>query len=249
MDQLQYDIFVDSATAIYDKMCEAIYHAIETVVSTVNRTRGIKLKISDPDKALYKKSTEMTVTKSQYKEVQKEIKESSLQGFHDWVAEWADKMQSANAVGDTHKVFDGVKALRGKRERPPCNLSTDAQGAPLDDAAAVAQVWEEFLSDKFAATEAEAKRPDMEELPATQGTDQLELGEILQGMQKMCNGKACGPDDIPVIIYKKSVVCRDLLVNLLQTIWDTEEVPVKFVRATFVMLYKNKGSFFDPFCL
>ena len=99
----------------------------------------------------------MTVTKAQYKEIQKEIKESSLQDFHDWVAEWADKMQSANAVGDTHKVFDGVKALRGKRERPPCNLSTDAQGAPLDDAAAATQVWKEFLSDEFAATEVEAR--------------------------------------------------------------------------------------------
>ena len=121
-----------------------------------------------------------------------------------------------------------------------------AQGAPLDDVTAVAQAWEEFLTDKFAATDSEVNRPEMETLPPTQGTDQLEVEEIMQGMQRMNNGKARGPDDIPVIVYKQSEICKDLLVNLLQKVWDTEEVSIKFAHATFVMLYKHKGSKNDP---
>ena len=37
-----------------------------------------------------------------------------------------------------------------------------------------------------------------------------------------------------------------MLIELLQKVWDTEEVPVKFAQATFVMLYKHKGSKNDP---
>ena len=46
--------------------------------------------------------------------------------------------------------------------------------------------------------------------------------------------------------YKRSKVCNGLLRQLLQKIWDKEEVSESFARATFVMLYKNKGSTDDP---
>ena len=37
-----------------------------------------------------------------------------------------------------------------------------------------------------------------------------------------------------------------MLQKLIQAIWLTEEVPEEFAKATFVMLYKNKGSSNDP---
>ena len=246
LEQLSYDAETDNATDMYDKMCEAIHFAVETVLPTVTKTNGVHRKVSARTKALFEKRTEMTGTKAQYAQVQKQIKESSMQDFKDWVSEWADTMQAANSVGDTHKVYEGVKALRGKREAPQCNLSTNAQGAPLDDAVAIAEAWESFLKNKFAATDKERQRPDMANLPPTIGTDKLTDKEVLKGLQRMKYGKARGPDEIPVIVYKQSTICKDLLVKLLQKIWDTEEIPVKFARATFVMLYKQKGSKNDP---
>ena len=125
-----------------------------------------------------------------------------MKDFHDWVEEWTDTMAVVNGVINTHKFFEGVKTLSGKREWSPCDLSTNSQGTPLDDATAVVAAWEEFLTVKFVVTEAEAKRLTMEVLPPTQDTDQLEVEEILQGMQNMNNDKARGPDDISIIIYK-----------------------------------------------
>ena len=110
----------------------------------------------------------------------------------------------------------------------------------------MAAVWEEFLTKKFAATTAENKRPDMETLPCTQGSDQLTEEEVMQGLRRMNKGKARGPDNIPVEVYQGSNVCRELLVQLLQKVWDTEEVPEEFAHASFKMLYKNKGSKDDP---
>ena len=62
----------------------------------------------------------------------------------------------------------------------------------------------------------------------------------------MSYGKVCGPDSIPTEVYRRSKVCEGLLTELLQKIWDTDLVPEEFARATFTMIYKNKGSSDDP---
>lgn len=49
---------------------------------------------------------------------------------------------------------------------------------------------QDFLSNKFAATEAEKLRPAMEDLSTTQGTDQLTENEVIKGLKKMCNAMA-----------------------------------------------------------
>ena len=78
------------------------------------------------------------------------------------MTDWADNMQQAYQVGDSQGVFKAVQALRAKQEKPPRNLNTDADGNLLDSAEAVAKVWGDFLQNKFAATQAELKRPAME---------------------------------------------------------------------------------------
>ena len=86
----------------------------------------------------------------------------------------------------------------------------------------------------------------METLPCTQGTQELSVPQFKQGLVRMNSGKATGPDKIPTKLYKHSTVCQTRLRELLQKVWKEEEVPVKLARATFVMLFKNKGSSNDP---
>ena len=103
-----------------------------------------------------------------------------------------------------------------------------------------------ILTQKFAVTQAEAKRPNMQKLNPTVGQGELTREEILQGLNKMSNGKATGPDKLPIEVFKVCPVCQQLLVELLQTIWSDEDVPTDFAKAKFIMLYKNKGSSDDP---
>ena len=62
----------------------------------------------------------------------------------------------------------------------------------------------------------------------------------------MSNGKISGPDGIPVEIFKKVDICREILFEMIYKIWYTEEVSARFARAKFVMLFKNKGSSNNP---
>ena len=204
--------------------------------------------MSERTKALYEQRASLCGqgSKEQFDCVQKAIKESSLQDFESWVQEWAENISKAESVGDTRGIYKGVNALARRKSKPPSNLNTDKDGNILQGAEEVASTWYQFLKAKFAATPAEDDRPDMEPLPCTQGKYELSEAHFKLGLKKMHTGKATGPDQIPVKIFKGSTVCQALLCELIQKIWREEEVPVEFARASFVMLFKNKGSSNDP---
>ena len=78
------------------------------------------------------------------------------------------------------------------------------------------------------ATKAEQSRPAMEDIPSTVGQGELTVQEIQQGVAKMRLRKTCGPDAIPIEVFKSCPKCYLLLQQLLQKIWATEQVPVRF---------------------
>ena len=59
--------------------------------------------------------------------------------------------------------------------------------------------------------------------------------------QKVKNGKATGPDGIPVEVWKNSLLAKEELFFFVRGLWQSEAVPKKFALCAFVMLYK-KGS-------
>lgn len=59
--------------------------------------------------------------------------------------------------------------------------------------------------------------------------------------------KAVGPDRIPTNqALQMQLKMPKATLRIDSKIWLEEEVPAAFARATFVMLYKNKGSSNDP---
>ena len=78
-------------------------------------------------------------------------------------------------------------------QKPPSNLTTDGQGHVLSDAKEVAKRWYDFLLKKFAATKDEVeRRPPMETLTPTQGSEPLTEKEVLRGLAKMKRDMYCG---------------------------------------------------------
>ena len=118
--ELQFNAQADTTTQMYDKLCTAIHHAIDTVLPERVMRKRIKREVSEKTKSLYDKRTNTRGrgTKEEYDNVQENIKKSSLADFESWVSEWAAKMDKANGVGDTKQVYEGVNALAEKREKP-----------------------------------------------------------------------------------------------------------------------------------
>ena len=170
----------------YDNMNAAIHYAVDTVVPEVSRSQGIKRKVSNKTKALFEKRTRMRGrNQGQYEKLQKEIKETRLNDFKEWVEEHCKSMEVANRIGDTKSIFKSTKVLAGKHKQPPKRLTTDGKGNLLTSAKEVASRWYGFLRDKFAATRQEQDRPPMRPLSNTIGQFPLSKEEILEGLAKM----------------------------------------------------------------
>ena len=233
--ELHHEQATDAAT-MHSNMNATIGHAVDSVLPEIKRTKGVKHKVSAETKKLYERRANMQgSTHAQYDEINKEIRDAGLRDFRDWVKkEHSEKMSVANGQGDTRAIHKSVRVLAGKQQKPATNLTTDGMGHVLGSAREVASRWTEFLAKKFAVTQAEEIRPAMRALAPTVGQGQLTRKEILDGLSKMSNGKATGPDDLPIEVFKVSPTCQELLIQLLQTIWRDEIVPTYFAQAKFI---------------
>ena len=119
---------------------------------------------------------------------------------------------------------------------------TNATGALIKSSAELAAVWVDFLQQKFVATDAESRQSPMADIPTEwQTTDDLQRAEFDVAVSKMPDRKAVGPDGVPAEAFKFSKHAKDALFDIVEKIWDDEQVPVSFAKANFKMLYK-KGN-------
>ena len=69
------------------------------------------------------------------------------------------------------------------------------------------------------------------------------INEVSKAIRQTSSGKYPGMDGIPAEILKSAgPVALEALHSLLTSIWEEEDVPKEFRNATFVSLFKNRGS-------
>ena len=89
----------------------------------------------------------------------------------------------------------------------------------------------------------------MSPIPEFRGPDaDLTREEFETALNSMNNGKATGPDDVPIEVFKNCPKVKNSLFNLLSYIWRNESPPENLLTGKFVMLWKgaNKGPSDDP---
>ena len=64
----------------------------------------------------------------------------------------------------------------------------------------------------------------------------LTLHEVQAAIKAMKSNKAPGPDGIPAEIWKSSEALAEQLHNLLEHIWEKEDVPQQFFDANIVTI-------------
>ena len=86
----------------------------------------------------------------------------------------------------------------------------------------------------------------MPDIPTYRAPDSaLTRLEFDSAVAKMPNFKAVGPDGIPAEVIKYCPSVKTVLFEIVQKMWEEEELPAGFAQARFVMLYK-KDSANDP---
>ena len=96
----------------------------------------------------------------------------------------------------------------------------------------LAQVWHQFLAEKFSATEMERLRKEFEALPNSEDEKELTREEFEEAVNNMKKGKAPGEDRIPAEVWKHSKVAKEALFAFLSAVWRKEKSHKTYLYAS-----------------
>ncbi|KAK3521126.1 hypothetical protein QTP86_013013, partial [Hemibagrus guttatus] len=76
-----------------------------------------------------------------------------------------------------------------------------------------------------------------------QKVDNIRKDEVRKALKRMKSGKAVGPDDIPVEVWKcLGEAAVEFLANLFNRVLESERMPEEWRRSVLVPIFKNKGD-------
>ena len=237
-------------------MNTCIQAAIQKCVPVKKRLATVKRATSDQTRKLYEvraqKFSAITeqggrITAQLRKRWNKKIRDANLRDYNAWLDIMAADMEEADRRGDSESIFKIVKLVSGLMTAATTQApSVDKHGNLILDHQKLTGVWQDFLQGKFAATAAEHRRDPYAELGPQLVKDPLTEEAFVRALKKLKKNKTCGPDNIPGEVYYNCESAARELYNLLHLIWEREYVPPELVRASFIMIFKNKGSQNDP---
>ncbi|KAK3543213.1 hypothetical protein QTP70_013685 [Hemibagrus guttatus] len=76
-----------------------------------------------------------------------------------------------------------------------------------------------------------------------QKVDKIRKDEVRKALKRMKSGKAVGPDDIPVEVWKcLGEAAVEFLISLFNRVLESETMPEEWRRSVLVPIFKNKGD-------
>ncbi|WP_139267336.1 hypothetical protein, partial [Escherichia coli] len=118
----------------------------------------------------------------------------------------------------------------------------DRDGNVLTGATSVMERWKEYFEELM--NEENVREHRVEEVTVVeQEVAKISKDEVRKALKRMKSGKAVGPDDIPVEVWKcLGEVAVEFLTGLLNKILESERMPEEWRRSVLVPIFKNKGD-------
>ena len=156
-----------------------------------------------------------------------------------------DEIQRAADMGDTRKMYEGIKRCIGPAKRAVAPLK-DLQGNILTGKQQKLERWVEHYGILYTRT-SDINEAVFATLPQFEIMEDLSTEPTLEKLQQAINSipvnKASRNDSIPAEIYKCAM--KELHTKIHQVLllcWREDDVPQDFKDAQFIQLYKNKGD-------
>ena len=149
--------------------------------------------------------------------------------------------QEASETNDLKTLYTITKQLGGRKtntNRPVRGRNGNILSKPTEQL----DRWREHFSELFNGTPV-LTPPDIEEGEDLNiNLEQISKAEVVQAIKKTKNGKSPGPDNIPPEILKAdAVTTADILIDLFQEAWETENIPKEW-RKGYIVKVPKKGD-------
>ena len=211
----------------------------EPTIKKIEQRKEIKQRINQARTRAQKQRFQQ-----QYSEKQKEVKKRCRQDKTDYIDNLAVSAEEAAVRGDMKTLYDLTKKLVGRKVETNKPVK-GRDGRVLTKPDEQLERWKEHFSSLLNGAQVE----DPPDIPAGEelniNTDPITVEEIKVALTKIKSGKAPGPDNIPPEALKADPdTTAKVMIDLLQSIWETEDIPEEWKKGLIVKLPK-KGDLSD----
>ncbi|KAK3529792.1 hypothetical protein QTP86_003360 [Hemibagrus guttatus] len=194
-------------------------------------------------KRLAKKKWDMDRTeqnRQEYKELQRRVKREVSKAKQKAYEELYTRLDTRQGEKDLYRL--ARQRDRDGKDVQQVRVIKDRDGRVLTSEESVQRRWKEYFEELMNEENEREKRVEgvnSEE----QKVDKIRKHEVRKALKRMKSGKAVGPDDIPVEVWKcLGEAAVEFLANLFKRVLESERMPEEWRRSVLVPIFKNKGD-------
>jgi exonuclease III len=197
--------------------------------------------IQSKRQAKKKWNTERTEeSRQEYKESQRMVKIEVAKAKQEAYDDLYARLDSKEGENDLYRL--ARQRNRDGKDVQQIRVIKDRDGRVLTDASSVLGRWKEYF-EGLMNEENEREEREEEVTAVDQEVETISKDEVRRALKRMKSGKALGPDDIPVEVWKcLGEVAIEYLTGLFNRILDGEKMPEEWRRSVLVPIFKNKGD-------
>ncbi|KAK3532699.1 hypothetical protein QTP86_028068 [Hemibagrus guttatus] len=188
-------------------------------------------------KRLGKKKWDMDRTeenRQEYKELQRRVKKEVQKAY--------DELYTRLDTREGEKYRLARQRDRDGKDVQQVRVIKDRDGRVLTSEESVQRRWKEYFEELMNEENEREKRVEGVN-SVEQKVDKIRKDEVRKALKRMKSGKAVGPDDIPLEVWKYlGEAAVEFLTSLFNRVLESERMPEEWRRSVLVPIFKNKGD-------
>ncbi|KAK3512201.1 hypothetical protein QTP70_000471 [Hemibagrus guttatus] len=194
-------------------------------------------------KRLAKKKWDMDRTeenRQEYKELQRRVKREVSKAKQKAYDELYTRLDTREGEKDLYRL--ARQRDRDGKDVQQVRVIKDRDGRVLTSEESVQRRWKEYFEELMNEENEREKRVEGVN-SVEQKVDKIRKDEVRKALKRMKSGKAVGPEDIPVEVWKcLGEAAVDFLASLFNRVLESERMSEEWRRSVLVPIFKNKGD-------
>ncbi|KAK3560215.1 hypothetical protein QTP86_000764 [Hemibagrus guttatus] len=194
-------------------------------------------------KRLAKKKWDMDRTeenRQEYRELQRRVKREVSKAKQKAYDELYTRLDTREGEKDLYRL---ARQRDGDgKDVQQVRVIKDRDGRVLTSEESVQRRWKKYFEELMNEENEREKRVEGVN-SVEQKVDKIRKDEVRKALKRMKSGKAVGPDDIPVEVWKcLGEAAVEFLASLFNRVLESERMPEEWRRSVLVPIFKNKGD-------
>ncbi|KAK3561567.1 hypothetical protein QTP86_010220 [Hemibagrus guttatus] len=194
-------------------------------------------------KRLAKKKWDMDRTeenRQEYKELQHRVKREVSKAKQKAYDELYTRLDTREGEKDLYRL--ARQRDRDGKDVQQVRVFKDRDGRVLTSEESVQRRWKEYFEELMNEENERGKKVEGVN-SVEKEVDKIRKDEVRKALRRMKSGKAVGPDDIPVEVWKcLGEAAVEFLTSLFNRVLESERMPEEWRRSVLVPIFKNKGD-------